>query len=232
VTALAPGALAATWHGRPPEALDHVVVLAPHPDDEVLACAALMTWLHDQGHHLSIIAVTDGEGSHARSRRVDPDELRARRAAERTAALARLGLDLDVERLALPDGAVGTHEARLQRALEERLGPHTTVVAPWRRDGHPDHEATGRAALVAARRTGAQLWEVPIWAKVAGPPPLSVRPGSRLLLSDDQRRRKREAVACFASQLVPQGPDPVDGPVVHPHELDAMLDGHEDLLWR
>jgi LmbE family N-acetylglucosaminyl deacetylase len=232
VTALATGAAVATWQGRPPEALDRVVVLAPHPDDEVLACGALMTWLHDLGHHLSIVAVTDGEGSHARSRRVDPDALRARRADERAAALSRLGLDVGVERLGLPDGAVRTHEARLQRALEDRLDPRTTVVAPWRRDGHPDHEATGRAALVAARRTGAHLWEVPIWAKVAGPPPLSVRPGSRLLLSDEQQRRKRESVACFRSQLHAQGPDAVDGPVVHPHEVAAMLDGHEDVLWR
>ncbi len=42
-------------------------------------------------------------------------------------------------------------------------GRHTLLVAPWRHDGHPDHEAAGRAAAAAARRTGARLLEYPLW---------------------------------------------------------------------
>ena len=42
-------------------------------------------------------------------------------------------------------------------------GDGTLVAAPWRHDGHPDHEAAGRAAAVAARRTDASLVEYPIW---------------------------------------------------------------------
>lgn len=226
-------AVAPMWSGRPPEAQEQVVVVAPHPDDEVISCAALMVWLSSLGHRLAIVAVTDGEASHASSTRIDPDDLRERRARERAAALQVLELEVPVHRLGLPDGAVHDHERRLSHALEEQIGPDTTVVAPWRRDGHPDHEAAGRSALVATRRTGAHLWEVPIWAKVRSGSPLSSRGlVSSLVLPDDMRRRKAEAVACFASQLRALGPEAVDGPVVHPHELDAMLDGREDVLWR
>ena len=42
-------------------------------------------------------------------------------------------------------------------------GERTLLAAPWRHDGHPDHEAVGRAAAVAARRTDARLVEYPVW---------------------------------------------------------------------
>ena len=62
-------------------------------------------------------------------------------------------------------GAVAEHEQELVEVLVPALGDarRTLVVAPWRHDGHPDHEAVGRAAATAAHRTGATLWEYPIW---------------------------------------------------------------------
>ena len=41
---------------------------------------------------------------------------------------------------------------------------------------------------------------------------------------------KQHAVAAYRSQLEALGPDPEDGPVVHPHELDVMLTPHEQFL--
>ncbi len=39
----------------------------------------------------------------------------------------------------------------------------TWCAATWRGDGHPDHEATGRAAAAAAKNAGAPFIEYPIW---------------------------------------------------------------------
>jgi SAM-dependent methyltransferase len=63
----------------------------------------------------------------------------------------------------LPDGQVVGHESELTGWLVDLLGDgrDTALVAPWRHDGRPDHEAAGRAAASAARRTGSQLWEYP-----------------------------------------------------------------------
>ena len=41
--------------------------------------------------------------------------------------------------------------------------PGTWCAATWRGDGHPDHEAVGRAAATAVERTGAVLVEYPVW---------------------------------------------------------------------
>jgi len=225
-------AVACRWTDGVPPLGDQLLVVAPHPDDEVIAAAGLMTWCAAAGVPIRLVAVTDGEMSHARSRCASPDELRERRAVERLEALAVLDLHPSIERLGIADGYVAGRERELADALADRAAVGVTLVAPWRRDRHADHEAAGRAAHDAARRTGATLWEVPIWAKVAG----TVDPGpgrrSHLVLDPDLAARKARAVACFASQLAPLGPDPLDGPVVHPHELATLLDGHEAVLWR
>lgn len=224
----------ATWLGPVPEPGEHVLVVAPHPDDEVIAAAGLLVWLSQIGSRASVMAVTDGEASHCRSTVVTPDELRQRRAQERAAAMSFLGLPVAIERLGLPDGGVAGHEEALTTTLVERSDRSTTIVAPWRHDGHVDHDAVGRAAMAAARRTGAALWEVPIWAKVRAPASFRAagpHPSSRLVLSAALAARKRDALGCHTSQLQPLGPSPLDGPVVHPHEVDAFLDGIEELRW-
>jgi len=223
----------ARWDGEAPPMPRRVVVVAPHPDDEVLGAAGLLQRMQTLAIPISIVAVTDGEASHPRSQHITPAELRGRRDAERRAALATLGVTVDLLRLGLPDGAVERHEDRLACALVPLVGEGVAVIAPWCRDGHPDHEATARAARAVCAQGRADLWEVPIWAKVRAGLQEDRPPGhSTLVLSPATLARKRAAAACFESQLHPLGPSVVDGPVVHADELAVLLDGREELLWR
>jgi LmbE family N-acetylglucosaminyl deacetylase len=220
------------WDGEAPPVRDRVVVVAPHPDDEVLGMAGLLVHLQSLRLPLCIVAVTDGEASHAQSTLIAPTELRTRRDQERTEAMDALGVTAELVRLGLPDGAVRAEQGRLADALEALVDDRTLVIAPWRHDGHPDHEAAAAAAHRASEVTGAALWEVPIWAKVEAVERGSRPPGrSSLVLSPAMRSRKRQAVACYRSQLVGLSDDPIDGPVVRPRELEAMLNGREEVLW-
>lgn len=219
-----------SWSPAPPPVPRHLLVVAPHPDDEVLGAAGVMRWAADSGAVTTIVGCTDGEASHRRSRLVTPDELRTRRQAERSAALSILALDVEVHRLGLPDGDLAAHEAELAEGIRQRCGRGTTVLVPSGNDGHPDHEAAFRAGRAAAAAAGADLWQVPIWAKVRRPDP---QPGrlSALRLSPWMALAKAEAIAAFASQVEPLGALPEDGPVVHADELAHMLDGIEAVVW-
>jgi LmbE family N-acetylglucosaminyl deacetylase len=216
----------AQWDTCPPFR-PRVVIAAPHPDDEVLGCAGVMSWLDRNDFEVEIVAVTDGDASHARSSRVNPMSLVQLRRSERGIALRGLGLGhLPVDRLGLPDGEVALKEADLSDALACRLDAATTLIVPWRHDGHPDHEAVGRAGVDAAHRVGAACLEVPIWARVRGRRCVP----SYVLTLGELHRAKRTAAEAYASQLLPLGPDECDGPVVHPDELDAMTSDTEWLL--
>jgi LmbE family N-acetylglucosaminyl deacetylase len=213
--------------GRGPCFRDRVLIAAPHPDDEVLGCAGVMAWLHDRGARVEIIAVTDGDASHARSTRVTRSNLVERRSSERARALAELGLrDVRIDRLGLPDAGLAACEPELRTMVERRLDAETTLIVPWRHDGHPDHEAVARAGLSAARAVGSPCLEVPIWARVRG---RRCSP-SHVLDLGAFRARKVEAVQAYRSQIIPLGPDPVDGPVVHPDELEALTSPTEWLV--
>lgn len=222
------------WRPHSPPVRGRAVVVAPHPDDEVLGCGGLLCWLATASVVTEIVAVTDGEGSHPESKLISADELRRRRVRERDEALRRLGLALPVRRLRLADGRVAAHEDALVDRLDVVAHRDTTIVAPWVHDGHPDHEATGRAALRSSARTGAAVLQVLIWARVRPPAAVtSAQALGYLQLPAVTAAAKRHAAAAYRSQLRSVGPasDGADGPVVRPDEATRFLDGTEAYLW-
>lgn len=193
-----------------------LVVVAPHPDDEVLACGGLMAMHRAQGGEILVIAVTDGEASHASSPLWHAPSLAETRRAESAAGLQRLGLsDIAVTRLATPDGRVAHHTLRLALQLQMLLRPGDVVVTTWRFDGHPDHEATGVAASLACPVVGCRLIEAPVWMwhwASPGDPFVPWHRLQRLPLKPQARDCKRAALAAHASQLDPSARP--EGPVL------------------
>ncbi|SCM07161.1 GlcNAc-PI de-N-acetylase [Streptomyces sp. DpondAA-F4] len=141
-----------------------VVVVAAHPDDEVLGLGGTIARLAAAGHGLTVVSVTDGEGSHPHSRVLRPHDLSRVRAEEIRTALDRLGApDAEIARLHVPDSGVGRHEEEVRRALVPLCSGAALVAAPWTADVHSDHEAAGRAARAAAAESGVPFVEYPVW---------------------------------------------------------------------
>jgi LmbE family N-acetylglucosaminyl deacetylase len=207
-----------------------VVVVAPHPDDEILSCGGLLHLLELHGRPYLIVAVTDGEGSHAGSSAWPVERLRATRPQESLAALDSLGIAAPHPlRLHIADGGVTAAQAALTQQLAQLLQPGDIVVTTWRYDGHPDHEATACACIDAAQERGATLLEVPVWGwhwSAPGEDAIPFAQARKLLLPPELVARKRAAMACFQSQLMP---DPSTGaaPIVFPHALERMLNPYE-----
>ncbi|GKT00997.1 PIG-L family deacetylase [Acidovorax sp. SUPP3434] len=196
-----------------------VVVVAPHPDDEVLVLGGTVAQLARRGHEVLVYAVTDGEASHPGSHAWPAERLRHVRPQESADALAQLGIAATVVRLGLPDGGLAAEELALAAHLQ--LAPGDTVFVPWRHDGHPDHEACARAALAAARTVGACCIEYPVWALVpehAAHARLRHRTLRRIAVADDLVQAKARAVRAFQSQIQPDGGV---APVLPPSALQA-----------
>ena len=180
------------------------VVVAPHPDDEVLSVGGLLAQLAECGRRVEVIAVTDGTASHRGSTEWPVERLARTRPRESLKALQCLGLAVEPIRLGLPDGGLKALRAMLAARLVSLLRPGDVVFTTWRQDGHPDHEATGEACALAAASTGARLAEVPVWGWHWSRPGDMRMPWShafRLPLNEDAVRRKRAAVNAFTSQL-------------------------------
>jgi len=242
-THVGPGTPAIAWRRHPEwgtgehltlEGVSRLVVLAGHPDDEALGAGGLVTSATRLGLAVEIVCATDGEGSHPDSPTHPPEELAALRAEEVRQAARALGVEVGlVHRLGLPDGGLVDHEDALTSELVQVVGDGrgTVILAPWRRDGHPDHEAAGRAAATAARRTGADLWEYPVWFWHWGRPEDAPWTTLRPFLPDQPAREaKREAIRAHASQVSPLSDLAGDETLLPPEFVAHFEDGPEHYL--
>ena len=124
------------------------VVVAAHPDDEVLGAGGLISVLAASRARLRLVAVTDGERSHRG--RTPPAVLARRRTAETAAALRALGArTAEVIRLRLPDGGLAAREDELTAAL----APAGRWFRPVPRPVGPRHASRPRGGR-ARRATG------------------------------------------------------------------------------
>jgi LmbE family N-acetylglucosaminyl deacetylase/glycosyltransferase involved in cell wall biosynthesis len=129
-----------------------VLVLAPHPDDEVLGCGGLLLQLLDAGAAVRVLFLTDGSGAGEETE--DPAGYAALRRREAAAVAELLGL-AGSDHLAVPDGALGEHleaaAAAVRRALLSQRPDLLLVPSPL--EASRDH----RAAFAALHRLLAPL---------------------------------------------------------------------------
>ena len=191
----------APFEQSPPRA---ALVVAPHPDDETYAVGGTLAMWAQAGTELTIVAVTDGEGSHP-----GRPGLAAERRAEQSLALRALGVRTEPIRLGLPDTKVDEHQAHLVSCLADQAERLDTgardqpavIVAPWDRDAHCDHDVAGRVASLVARKLGAPFLAYPAWAwQWATPGDFAGLDLRRHRLTADARSRKATAEAAFTSQ--------------------------------
>ena len=185
------------------------IVLAPHPDDEVLGASTILRhW------PTTVVHVTDGVPPWT-----DPAAgaaLVERRRAECGAAWDVLGADVaGIIQLGFDDLTVWRAVSELADILTDHLtgSEPTTVHVPAHQGGHPDHDATFAAALLARRRTGndRHRWRVyglygyhPNGRLAFGALERSSYPGaSRVGDATTEVERKALALRCFTSQLRP-----------------------------
>lgn len=198
-------------HPLPPldlSACPGLVVVAPHPDDETLGLGATTAQLAASGVAVRVVSVSDGGAARPAARPWERARLEITQRHELRRATSVLGAPPPVS-LGLPDGQLTDHEDEIGDLLTgilEDTAPGTWCATTWRGDGHPDHEAVGRAAARACERTGAALLEYPVWMwHWAGPadPAVPWERAHAVRVPAGALARKRLAARCFRSQLEP-----------------------------
>jgi LmbE family N-acetylglucosaminyl deacetylase len=193
------------------------VVLAAHPDDETLGAGGLLAQLHSLGSDVDVLLCTAGEGSHPDSETVSPAHLGRTRIKEFGAALEALGHTGNWRFLGLPDGGLAAHVEEIAAHVRDAAGRHTgpaeqvVIVAPYRGDGHADHDAVGAAAAEAARAGGHAILEYPIWYWLwATPAHPEWESWVRIPLDPAAQAAKAAAMRAHASQVLPLSSRPGD----------------------
>lgn len=239
-----PGTSEAVWAtsgaaALPALPLDHeelasraFIVLAAHPDDETLGAGGLLARLRAVGATVRVLLCTAGEASHPGSPTTTPEQLAAVRLQEFGGAMTQLLGDREWQCLGLPDGKLADHREQIRAAVREAVSEVSTasgavagnvvLVAPFRSDGHTDHDVLGSVAADFSAAEGCALLEYPIWywlwaapdapvstgdpadpASAAGPAGAAWRGWFRLPLTPAEQRAKAAAMAAHKSQVQP-----------------------------
>lgn len=182
-----------------------VLVIAPHPDDEVLGCGGTIARLTDNGNEVHVAVVTRGNQPRFAAEAV------AQVRGEALAAHALLGVTA-THWLDLPAAELDTlPQVDLNQPLDDlirRIAPDTVFV-PFAGDIHRDHQLVFHASLVAMRPRAPDYparilayetvsetnWSAPC-ATSSFVPNVSVDIADTL-------ERKLAAFRCYASQQAP-----------------------------
>jgi LmbE family N-acetylglucosaminyl deacetylase len=141
---------------------ERLLVLAPHPDDEVIGCGGLVAQHRKANRKVRVVVATDGTAAEAAGD--DRDAYRIRREAESSAALERLGRGVELEFLRFRDRELAdSHEllaARLRTQLETFRPDLVLVPSPI--EFHPDHAALSRVFCAVIERDAALFAELAV----------------------------------------------------------------------
>ena len=189
-----------------------VLVIAAHPDDEVLGCGGTIARHADEGDHVQVLIVAEG----ATSRQQQRDRVQATgelsalaQAAQKAGAI--LGAK-GVELLDLPDNRLDSLDRLdLIKQIEERIERHQPqmVYVHHAGDVNVDHRRLHEAVVTACRPTPGQpvkrLLSFEVASSTEWQPPGS-GPGFQpnwFIDITSQWLRKREALEAYASEMRP-----------------------------
>ncbi|MBI5259515.1 MAG: PIG-L family deacetylase [Burkholderiales bacterium] len=173
-----------------------LLVLAPHPDDEVLGCGGLLALAVAQGVQVRVVVLTDGAaGGDA-----------ALREAEGRAAAREIGYlrhDDSLQFWRLPDRGLVPDEGLAQRLAQTITASRPDwVLAPSPFEIHPDHRAACQAAIMACSRPG-----VPAGTRLGFYEVGQALIANCLVDITTVQGIKQRAMHCFGSQLSAQDYD-------------------------
>jgi bacillithiol biosynthesis deacetylase BshB1 len=174
-----------------------IVAFGPHPDDIEIGLGATIAAHTSAGHAVGLCDLTRGE--------LSSNGTPAQRQVEADAAASVLGAAWR-ENLAWPDGGITTSPESIRSAVQviRRHRPRAIAIPYWD-DRHPDHRAASAVLGVAAFTSGLRRYETgeapwrPDWIcyyfiNDAATP-------SFVIDVSASYDRKRQALACYASQF-------------------------------
>jgi LmbE family N-acetylglucosaminyl deacetylase len=189
-----------------------IVIVAPHMDDEVLACGGLIASLPNKDR-IHIIYATDGMKSPAPiilGRDEISSDLGRVRMRESTEAMKHLGIpEHNLYFLCLPEAELQKNILLLQNSVREKIKAIAPqyIFVPFRYDRHPDHLAVNHVVILDIEQSilQAQLVEYFVYYRWRLMPKRDIRKYVKpqfLFQLDiaDVAKQKRRALDCFRSQ--------------------------------
>ena len=189
---------------------EKVLIIAAHPDDEVLGCGGTIARHSDEGDSVQILIIA--EGATSRGTRRDPGKSGAEvnRLRDAAAKAGRILGCAHVEVLGLPDNRLDSLERLdLIKIIEAKIAEHdpSSIYTHHSGDVNIDHRLIHEAVITACRPTPGQrvrkLFSFEVASSTEWQPPGSGQPFLPNVFVDitNQLERKVEALSIYHNEM-------------------------------
>lgn len=187
---------------------NNILIIAPHPDDEILGCAGLIQKSLEGGHHVDVIIMSGGGQSHSGCCNITGDELvRNRRKLSKDAARI-IGLpDKNLHFLDYPDGNIDYNngETNQLKDLISEINPGIIFI-PHKGDGWRDHIQTAEIVKrLVARNKAVSIYEYCVWFWYYNYLHIDWKNARIIKMTKEQHLKKKSAIDAYIKPLAPCG---------------------------
>lgn len=184
-----------------------VLILAPHPDDEVFGCGGLIARLVAGDCMPHVVVLTGGEESHVNCCGTPKADIVGARRILTHQAAGELGLPAgNIHELNFADGKISGNrgpEYDKLKQLVTALNPQTILV-PHHGEGWPDHLAARELGIELAPQ-GADVYEYCVWFWYYRQRHLDWEQAYRLKMTSEEHNRKLAAINAYHNAFAPCG---------------------------
>ena len=185
-----------------------ILIVAPHPDDEVIGCSGLIQQFLAAGQQVYVCILTGGEGSHKGCCSIPAHELKSQRRNLAKSIDVQLGLPVEnLYMLDFPDGNINKDniECKKLRGLIEQLKPQSIFVPHQKGEGWSDHIEAGNIVKKIIKGSSIHLYEYCVWFWYYNVWGLDWKNARLLMMTRPQYQNKLKAIHNYISPLAPCG---------------------------
>lgn len=185
-----------------------VLIVAPHPDDEVIGCSGLIRQCLEKRCPVNVVILTGGGKSHENCCNLDENTIVCNRRHLARRAAEILGLPwANLHFLDYTDGAVAFDDPETKRLclLIEELKPDLVFV-PHKGDGWSDHIEAGHIIrrLIGGQRE-IRLYEYCVWFWYYNARHIDWKRARILKMNETQHHLKLRAMRAYIRPVAPCG---------------------------
>ncbi len=185
--------------------MNNILVVAPHPDDEILGCGGIIKKYTEEGHQVYILVMTKGTPKLYSEERIKNVRNEAIKAHKILGVKETIFLDFHAPELDLVSIAeISQSISKIIKKLDIKV-----LFLPHRGDIHNDHTIVFKAGLVAARPVNnnsvKNIYSYETLSETEWAAPFSDEAfiPTHFVNITNQIKYKLEAMQCFKSQVRP-----------------------------
>lgn len=191
---------------EPELAVQTVLIVAPHPDDEAIGCGGMIQRLSSEGKNVHIAIMSNGEAAHRNCCNLESETIIWNRRELTKKAAGILGLSVDrIWYLDYPDSAIAWDHSATDRLEEllERIKPDTVFI-PHLGEGWSDHLAAGKIVKrLLAGRPETKIFSYCIWFWYYNGWRINWRNARLLTMNKREHRKKLDAMRAYTEPKAP-----------------------------